>query len=400
MTEPASIWVNPKVLRWARNRVKMSPEQVEEESKRLKRRFFTPVTAQQIKNWELGIEEPELEHLETLSEVYHCPVGYFFLEKIPREVLPFSYRGISKNKDKLSQTTIKSLLWFYETASWVVYLVESLQIEWQIKIPRKIKLTNKDLGEIVDEERKRLGWSVRVRRELAGDPTSLYNWWRRAIENLGVFCFEAKLEPSEVRGASFWLEGYAFILVNRQNVEADTGRLFTLLHEYAHLITGKGEVCDFRGSKKGFRPEPFANRFSAYMLISPYELKAYLEERGLFSFRENWSDHILNNIRKDFGVSRDVIAITLQELDLAPQNFYEQKLKQWEKRKFFGRGGKGRPTLKEQKLREFGFAFSRLLVWASEHPSFRWSDALDILEMGAKIKKVEDFIEWVKTEKL
>jgi len=397
MSEPGIGWINSQILRWARERVRVTPEQVEREAQNLKSRFFAPVTTQQVQRWEQGKEEPELEHLETLSEIYNCPVGYFFLSEIPRESLPFSYRCLSKDESSLSESTIRGLLRFHKLARWTVYLIESLNLEWEVRIPRDQRPDSSGLQEMVARERKRLGWSEEVRVEFKGDPGGLYRWWRRAIEGLGVFCFEQKLEPGEVRGASFWLDDYPFILVNRQNVEADTGRLFTLLHEYAHLITGdKGEVCDFRGSEKGKRLEPFANRFAALMLASPSELEKRLRSLDCFQFREVWSDAALDRIRKPFGASRDVIVIMLQQMKLAPPDLYGRKLRQWEKRKVWGRGRGGRPPLKVQKRRELGFGLSRLLSKASEHSSFLWSDVSDVLEM--RVKKAEEFLKWVREE--
>ncbi len=129
-----------------------------------------------------------------------------------------------------------------------------------------------------------------------------------------------------MRGASIWYGEYPFILVNHQDAEAATGRLFTLLHEFAHLISvqDEGIACDFRGAGRGENPEPFANRFAARLLLLPDELRARVHEVGE-ARREDWPDHLLDRLRKPFMVSRDVVAILLQEMGLAPQDFYERK---------------------------------------------------------------------------
>mgnify|MGYP000625096433 CR=1 FL=1 len=80
--------VNPNVLRWARERLRLSPEDVEKEAKRLRRRQFAPVSARNIRDWERGRGEPSLAQMETLAEVYVCPIGYFFLDRPPEEKLP------------------------------------------------------------------------------------------------------------------------------------------------------------------------------------------------------------------------------------------------------------------------------------------------------------------------
>jgi len=393
-------WVNPSILRWARERLNLIPEQVEAEAQKFRRHCYAPVSAQELAEWEEGLSEPELEHLETLSEIYWCPVGYFFMDRTPKEPLPLSFRGLAQEKAKsLSPTTHRILRRFYELAQWTVDLIESLNIPWEVKVrPGEYTPDLALLDRIVQEKKTYFGWTKELRSRFEGDQEEAFRWWRKAIEGEGIFCFEMKLEPYEVRGASLWINSrYPFILVNRQDVEAASGRIFTLLHEYAHLITVReGIVCDFRGLQMGQSPEPFGNRFAARMLLSPEELRERLREVGQDKPRESWSDQILDEIRRPFMVSRDVVAIMLQEMGLAPRDFYEKKREQWEIRKPWGRGGK-QPTKKELKLREMGYSLTNLLVQYSEHPSLPWLDVSYVLDM--KVEKMTDFIQWARQSK-
>ena len=356
--------------------------------------------AQELAKWEEGSSQPELEHLETLSEIYQCPVGYFFMEQPPQESLPLSFRGLAQEKRAtLSPETRRTLRRFCELAEWAANFIERLDIPWKSKIRPGEYAPGQELVErIVQEKRTYFGWTGDVRFHLEDDREKAFRWWRKAIEAEGIFCFEMKLEPSEVRGASLWIDSrYPFILVNRQDVEAASGRIFTLLHEYAHLITaGEGVVCDFRGLRVGENPEPFANRFAARILLSPEELRQRLREIGQDYRHENWPDRILDEIRRPFMVSRDVVAIMLQEMELAPSNFYEKKRERWERRRPWGRVGK-RPTRKELKLREIGYSLTDLLVQYSEHPSFPWLDASYLLDM--KVEKISEFIGWARKSK-
>lgn len=394
-------WVNPTILKWARERLNIAPEQVEAEAQRLRRHHYAPVSAQELVKWEKGLGEPELEHLETLSEIYVCPIGYFFLDTPPQESLPLSFRGLTEEKaDSLSPATHRTLRRFYELAQWTVDFIETLDIPWEVKIrPGGYTPDLSLVDRLVEEKRARFGWTKELQSRFEEDREAAFRWWRRAIESEGIFCFAMKIEPSEVRGAALWLHSrYPFILVNHHDVEAATGRIFTLLHEYAHLITAdKGVVCDFRGLRAGQSSEPFSNRFAARTLLSPQELRERLKEIGQEKPRGTWPDRLLDEIRKPFVVSRDVVAIMLQEMELAPSDFYEKKREQWEKRKPWGRGGK-RPTKKELKLREIGYSLTNLLVQHSEHPSLPWLDVSDVLDM--KVEKIADFIQWARGSEL
>lgn len=208
-----------------------------------------------------------------------------------------------------------------------------------------------------------------------------------------------KLEYGDIRGASTWLESrYPLILVNHQDIETATGRMFTLLHEYCHIITAtEGVVCDFRGLYPGEAPEPIANRFAARMLISHDEVQKRLQEIGQYEYKKDWKDETLDELREPFFVSRDVVAIMLQEMRLAPSDFYQTKRKKWEKRTPWGRGGGGkRPTKKELKLREIGFSLARVLSERSVEAAIPIDDLSYVLEM--KVERVPEFLSWAKDE--
>ena len=393
----ATKWVYPATLKWAREQLGFSPDDVENLSKRLGK-YYAPIQGALLQEWERGTSEPDLEHLETLSEIYVRPVGHFFLIEPPKESWPLSFRGISRDKeDKLSPQSRQTLRRFLELAEWTALMLEELGIKWDARSkPSRAPL---DVEALVRQERDRLGYNSELRKSWAASDEA-FLWWRRKVEEQGIFCFQMKLEPGDIRGASTWLENsYPFILVNHQEVEAATGRIFTLLHEYAHLITATdGLVCDFRGTDRNHSPEPFANQFAARMLISYNEVKQRLLEIDEYRYRGQWSDQLLDEIKKPFFVSRDVVAITLQEMELAPEGFYQGKRAQWDMRRPWGRGrGKGKTlTKRERKLRELGFSLSRILSRPDMANAIPATDLCYVLDM--KVEKIQDFLSWARNE--
>ena len=278
-------WVKPEVLRTLRERVGLQYDEIEQRARKLKRAHYTAVTRQELERWEQGLESPDLEHLETLSEIYHYPVGYFFLHELPETSLPFGYRGLAAGKEgRLGLLTQQTLRRFLDLSDWMAALLEEHGIAWEVTIrPTKAQ----QLEQLIEQERERLGFSEQVRQgwETAEDALA---WWRRQVEAQGVFVFEMKLDPGEVRGASRWVASrFPFILVNHQDAETATGRLFTLLHEYAHLLTiQEGITCDFRGSgEEGQSIESFANRFAARMLLPFEQFRQSLQQAGKLQFK-------------------------------------------------------------------------------------------------------------------
>lgn len=390
-------WVRPEVLRALRERAGYTHEDVEQQARTLKRAHYAIVTKQDLENWERGLNEPDLEHLETLSEIFGCPVGYFFLHELPAPSFPLSYRGLAPAKEgRLSPLTQRTLRRFLDLSEWIATLLEEHSIAWEVGI-RPAPTIN--LDDLLEQERKRLGFSEQIRQQWQ-TAEEAFNWWRAQIEAQGVFVFEMKLEPSEVRGASRWVASrYPFILVNHQDAEAATGRLFTLLHEYAHLLTPEdGITCDFRGSgQKGQEEERFANQFAARLLLPLEQFEQRLQQLGKLRFKQNWSDAELDEIRHPFYVSRDVVAIALQEKGLAPVDFYQKKREQWEQRKPWGRAKTPKHlTKKERKVRELGSSAVRALLALEQRGALPLFDVASVLDM--KVEKVMEFLQWARAE--
>ncbi len=226
-----------------------------------------------------------------------------------------------------------------------------------------------------------------------------FDFWREAIESRGVFVLALKLKASEVRGASRWDSPQTpAILVNRMDMEAATGRSFTLLHEWAHLlIKHPGLVCDFRGQPRAANIERFANQFAAEILVPKKELEIYLKQKDLFTKRPRWGDSTIDGIRHAFKVSRDVVAILLEEMELAPRGFYRDKRASWDLRKPFFRGSpsaqRGR-TKAALRLREIGQPVATLVSVAYDRGAISKLDLAELLKM--KVEQAERFVSWVR----
>ena len=399
---PKHRWVSAKLLKWARKRIGMSPEDVEQASCKLKKKGFSVVKADDVRAWEEGKKTPDYEHLETLTEIYVCPISWFFMDSPPEEgdiTKRLSCRGLHKDWTELSWETRQTLAWFVEMAEWICELIEEHNINWQVDLPLYTDKSNPD--EVAQKERRRLGFTANVRKQWR-EPADAFFWWRRKIETTGVFCLQKRLKAQELRGAVYWSKAgertFPFILVNSEDVEAAQGRVFTLLHEYGHLILTdeqQGIVCDFRGTTEEGNPEPVVNLFAARMLLTPEELKQQLLKLDLLTFQEDWSDRSLDKIRAPFAVSRDVIAIMLEEMRLAPRGFYKRKREQWSNRRPFGRGKGGGKRLVERKLNEIGFSCAKLLVQLVRKETVSPIVLSDALEM--RVSRTHEFLDYARS---
>lgn len=87
------MWANGKILRKMRLLAGYSRAEVARRSGPLRARFYAAVTEEQLRLWEEGLEEPDLEHLETLSILYGCPLGFFLCDRLPKGYMGYIRRG-------------------------------------------------------------------------------------------------------------------------------------------------------------------------------------------------------------------------------------------------------------------------------------------------------------------
>jgi Zn-dependent peptidase ImmA (M78 family)/DNA-binding XRE family transcriptional regulator len=325
-------WVTPEVIRWAREQVGLDIEQAAQ---------LIGNPPHTIMAWETGEDAPALQDLENLGELYDCPIGYFFLDVPPKEDLrPLDYRGISSEK-KLSYESLMPLRRFSRLVDLASNLVTSMNLRWELSMePESL---DGPIDDIAARSAKNLGVTPQVLSELNTDEEA-FNLWRSAIEKQGILVLSMRLNVGELRGASSWnAPSPPAILVNHADIEAMSGRTFTLLHEYAHLLVKHpGIVCDFRGASSSDRVEQFANRFAARAMVPITHFRELLVSMELDDYRDNWNDDLLGKLRQHCHASRDVISILLEELNLAPKGFYPRKRAAWDRRRQGGRGRGGR----------------------------------------------------------
>lgn len=389
--DPPSDWVNAHSLYLCRSRMNLNPSQVE---------ALAGIEEETLVNWEKSIEVPTLEDLEKLAKHYRCPVGYFFLEQPPELLInKVNFRGLSENKiDSLSYESRLKIDEFIYLSDTLSSIVNDLRITNNPDVTR-IHL-NENIKDIVRQERELFSFSDAIRKDWES-PGEAFDFWKQAIEKRGVYVISLGLIVNEVRGASRWEDGSPpTILVNKNDYESATGRTFTLLHEWAHLMLREpGIICDFIGSQKEAKVERFANEFAAEMMVGKDELREFLGGKHMDRYKSRWGDSDIDMMKNYFKVSRDVVAISLETMGFAPPGFYKTKRAQWDRRRPYFSGLTPPRILGRTKVKrrygELGGPYSRLLTEAYISSNISMTSLSRVL--GMKIERVNDFINYVKT---
>ena len=371
------------MLAWERHQIGLSIAEVADKLN---------MTRVEVASWEDGDALPSLLDLELLADLYLCPVGHFFLDSPPMGgIAALDFRGLDKSKaDSLSYEPRRRLRQFLRLVELATSWLRQMGQPWDVSLPA-IQL-DASITSVAATAVRALGIDWDVRSNWTSSEEA-FAGWRDAVERQRIFVFSLTLPAGQVRGASVWQpEGPPAILVNHSDIEYATGRLFTLLHEYAHLLLRRsGLVCDFRGQPEAAAVETFANRFAAEAIVPTSAFRDRLAATNLEGYRDWWTERQLDTLREPFHASRDTVAIILETLRLAPAEYYRNRRAAWDRRRVFGRGGPGsRQTKPQRRYRELGAAMSTLLVSAAGQESISKLDIAEALDM--RLARLPDFV--------
>ena len=153
--------------------------------------------------------------------------------------------------------------------------------------------------------------------------------WIEAIEDAGVFVFQSgAVEVSEMRG--FALPDTLAPLITVNAKDALSGRIFTALHEFVHILLGEEGISnlvlpDHPGGQAD-RIEAYCNAVAAETLVPGSWLRTAVDEQRIRSDLDGAIQYLCDL----FKVSREVIARRLLHLDYIGRQTYEAKRRQYQ----------------------------------------------------------------------
>ncbi len=205
------------------------------------------------------------------------------------------------------------------------------------------------------------------------DARAGYRAWRSRIEAAGVLVFQAVgVDTSEMLGFSLAHEFLPVVAVNRKS--KPNQRIFTLIHELAHVMIGASSTCDLDEEsprqQAEQRVETFCNRAAGAALVPAPELLAepIVSQRGPGAHA--WDDDQLEALARVFCVSEEVLLRRLLTLGRTTPQFYQAKRKDFLAR-YKGIVQLDRAELEEGKMRRnmpreaisnFGRTYTRVVL--------------------------------------
>ena len=236
--ERIAVKVRPQVLRWA---IDSSGWQDDELASK------TGISAGLIGRWRERESEISMDDIEKISQEIKRPRSAFMLAEPPREA---PVAGFRLGPDSPAELPSKQLCTAVRLARELQYNARELLEDPAGGTAAAAAAAERtdDPEQVAAGEAARMGLSDGAAGLCpAAEPNrynrikTLYEALRDAVESRSVFVTQASFPVKEAKGFALVGDGPPVILVN----SADTigSRIFTLFHEYAHVLLAGGSLC-------------------------------------------------------------------------------------------------------------------------------------------------------------
>ena len=382
--------VVPALVRWARTTAGL---EVAAAAKKLK------VSSAVVGAWEAGDKPPSLAQLRKMAALYKRPLAVFYLPEPPQGFTPLRDFRTLDGKRRTQETPRLAIETrrAHQRREAAIELAQALGEE-----PAHFTLATalgQDPAVVAGELRTLLDVSLTEQFEWTDQYVAL-NAWRRAVERAGVLVFQTESLPtSEARGFSLALFPLPVVALNSK--ESPRGRIFTLMHELAHIALRSSGVCDLHDDSASTtetdRVEVFCNRVAGALLVPSASLADSLAALDLAAERE-WADAPLRRLADRYSISTDAALRALVLAGRYPADLYGSRhtafVKAWDSDKPTG----GPVPYFRRALGWSGRRFARMALSAYDEQRISSADLTEYLRV--KMPQVEQIRTALRKEDL
>lgn len=318
--------VEPSVLRWARETIGLTPVAAA-------RKLQLPDT--RVAEWETGSATPTIAQLRKAADVYKRPLAVFFLSMPPMDF--DAMRDFRRHQGADVGSWSPELHGEYRRA--LTQRDNALELA---EIEDEAPSTRWRIDNLPDGNERIAALARQTLLEVSplGSPRNALtsyehlNLWVAALEEAGVLVLATMgggVSPREMRAFSLYFEQYPVVVVNGS--DSARGRLFSLLHEYAHLLLHTSGLCDTITDTRAITPdrrlEAQCNSIAASILMPSGEVLRAPEVLARLNNAEAWNYESLRDAASAFGVSAEAFLRRLVTLDRVPMAFYQEHRKRF-----------------------------------------------------------------------
>jgi Zn-dependent peptidase ImmA (M78 family) len=260
--------INPRLLRWARERSGYDPDA-------LSHRF------PRLDDWERGDLQPTLKQLEQFANAVHAPVGYLFLPEPPVERVPIpDFRTVGNvHIDRPSPDLLETIYICQQRQEWYRDFLRSTVADPLPFVGSAT--TDTPIDTAASAIRGVLHFDLAERARMPTWTEALRRFTEQA-DAIGILVMVSgvvdsnnrrKLDSDEFRGFALCDERAPLIFINGSDTKS--AQMFTLAHELAHIWLGQSALSDVEPvSTPAHAVERWCNLVAAELLVPLVAVRA------------------------------------------------------------------------------------------------------------------------------
>lgn len=312
--------VEPSVLRWARESIGLTPLAAA-------RKLHVPDG--RVDEWERSDSHPTVAQLRALATLYKRPLGVFFLSEPPNDfdaMHDFRRLGTSAATDWSPELHGE----YRRAQAQRGYAIELAELEDE-QFPTTWRLDHLPGDDEAMAKQARVRLLHRAPLSLPEGSGTAYdhlNVWTAAMEEAGILVLATQrggVDLGEMRAFSLYYDMLPVVVVNGSDTAR--GRLFSLLHEYAHLLIRTSGLCDtvtdLQASTTDRGIEARCNAIAAAILMPEELMRSLPSVVSREVSPESWDYESLRSAAVPFGVSAEAFLRRLLTLGRVSRSFYQ-----------------------------------------------------------------------------
>lgn len=333
-----------------------------------------------LEEWENGHVSPTIAELRKLGEFYKRPLAVFFLAEPPRRF--DAQREFRRLPGTVAEAASPELLL---ALRWALFRREAA-IELHRLNGEPPPVLHAELHPSLEPEEaaRRIRAFLAVTWHEQSDWTSPHEAlrvWRTAVEGTGVLVFQTSdVQMEEMRGTCIPDQPLPVILLNGK--DAPHGRIFSLLHEFAHILLHAGGHRTSRMvGERSPEEQPLevaANAFAAASLLPEEEFR-----RVVASYRSaaQGDETALQQLAQKLKVSPEAILRRMATLGVSSDEVYRRKRELWGTKLWYIKAPStsGGPPVEVKTIAKDGRSYTRLVLDAYDQRLINTSAASDYL---------------------
>ena len=386
--------VKPDLLVWARQRAKVKPEDAAKAA---------GVTVERLAAWESAENDdgPTVSQLRLLAGKYHFPLAVFYLPAPPADFAPLrDFRRLPDAEDEaITPNLAFHIRGAYERRELALELYDELRSQPE-HFP--IKATIKDDPEKIGQAIRAFLQVDDAGQRRAAVQDRVFDFWRRQIEERDILVFviagpHYAVDLKQMRGFAIAKPDLPVIVVNGRDY-SQGGKVFTLLHELAHIALGESAISNGTGEDSSTTPEEqrierFCDAVAAATMM-PRALLLSMADVAPTGERE-WRDETLKAVARSIGVSREALLIRFITLKRATWDYYKTQRGRFEEEYREAAEAKALEPKKSAPIKRSimlmlgnGRGFTRLVLRSYYDQRITLNDVSSYL--GARVKHIPD----------